>query len=194
LNAKYIFSGIFIGFFSLLILLKSNVFYQTGQEWFETCWKVKNIKDFKPENALEAVKWAKCEATAENAVYSAGLVTLGSAPAGLPDKIKAVFETCPSEWFGIASPDGLDGRALQHLERSGGPSLMDGLLPASFMISRVYRTLYPNCAEKREAAGFPKMTKKPNGSWEFESDCEPCKVVIQLVENENFFRDLEPVK
>ena len=175
-------------------MLQSNIFYQTGQDWFETCWKVRNTKDLKPENASEAVKWAKCRSSAENAVYSAGFVTVGSAPAELPDKIKAVFETCPNEWFGVADLDGLDGRALQHLERSGGPSVMDGLLPASSMISRVYRTLYPNCVEKREAAGFPKMTKKPNGNWDFESDCEPCKVVSQLAENENFFRDLKPVK
>jgi hypothetical protein len=58
--------------FSLLLALQSNFLYQTGEDWFETCWAVKNTKDAKPATAKEAIKWAQCESVASEAVYGAG--------------------------------------------------------------------------------------------------------------------------
>lgn len=173
---KFFFGCLTVTVAGLLFALQANVFYQSGKDWFDTCWKAKNSKDAKPATAEEAVKWAQCDATAKEAVYGAGFVMAGRPQEGVPEKIKAVYAACPSAWSDLSLFHGEYGMAVDLIEKTGGPSLVDRFLPATFIIERAYRSRWPNCDQTRQQAGYPRITRKKSGEWEFESECEPCKV------------------
>ena len=166
-------------------MLQSNIFYQTGQDWFETCWKVANTKDAKPTTSDEAVKWAKCDGTANEAVYGAGFVMAGRPLEGVPETIKAVYAACPSAWSDLSIFSGEYRMAVSLIEKNGGPAVLDRFLPATYIIEYAYRSRWPDCSKRRQEAGYPKIVRKSDGAWGFDGECEPCKVEREVAERDN---------
>jgi hypothetical protein len=62
----------------LLWLCHSGSLYQTGAQYYQTCWDYEHPKQEGLASADQAAQWATCKETAQAASYGAGFVFSGN--------------------------------------------------------------------------------------------------------------------
>jgi hypothetical protein len=109
----------------------------------------------------------------------------GNPENAVTQKIKDVYKSCPSAWSDLAVGYGEYGLAVDMIEKRGGSRFIDSFIPPHSLIQLVYLDRWPDCSKKRAEAGYPRLVKRPSGVWEFESDCEPCRLERDAAEQRN---------
>ena len=150
----------------------SGWFYQTGQQWFDTCWSAQNLTDG-PKTPEEALARGQCKYNAEKALFAAGFVFSGNPEFSVTPELKATSDACPSNYkdVPIAGPQIL---VVNMIQERGGVDRLDSFLPASRLIVRTFESRWPSCPAVREANGFPKIVEK-NGEFDWATKCKPCE-------------------
>ena len=164
-SASVIFAAVVLGW-----MVHAGVFFQTGSQWFQSCWTEQNAKR-KPATAEESINWAKCEKVTLRAVFGAGFVPAGN-PVTTPET-KALADACPRNWYDIPI-GGFKYLAVRLIEDTGGPTLIEQFTPPDAMIERAFQSKWPDCQSVVKAHGFPKIIFR-DGDWEFEFPCKPCE-------------------
>jgi hypothetical protein len=153
--------------------VQAGWFYQTGSQWFETCWSAKSSKD-EPTTFAESFARKQCQPVADRAIYGAGFIYSGMAERAVTPELQAIQRACPSQWSDVAWA-GAHFTVLKMLEDNGGPDFIDRFLPAERTVARVFLKRWPDCPRVREENGFPKIVKQPDGEWGFATPCRPCE-------------------
>ncbi len=157
----------------------AGVFYQTGTQWFQSCWIAKHEKR-SPATPDESIAWAKCEPTTQRAVFNAGFVLSGNPEYAVTPELKALGNACPSLYRDIPIA-GMNYLAVNMVEESGGPTVVDSFTPPDAMIKTAFMSKWPNCPSVAKANGFPRAVYRGD-AWEFESPCKPCEAEKKAIE------------
>ncbi|MFM0513622.1 hypothetical protein [Paraburkholderia sp. RL17-373-BIF-A] len=80
--------------------LNAGWFYQTGQQWFDTCWQSINSKN-PPATSAESTAWEQCGPRIQKALYDAGYVFGGNPEYAVTPELKAVDAACPNSFTEI---------------------------------------------------------------------------------------------
>ncbi|KVT57850.1 hypothetical protein [Burkholderia ubonensis] len=153
--------------------LHAGWFYQTGQQWFDSCWASINSKN-PPATAAEATAWMQCEPQTKKALFNAGYVFGGNPEYAVTPELKAVEAACPSNYSDIPM-SGVQVMAIDLLTRDGGPRWLDKFMPPDQMIVRAFNKRWPNCSAARAANGFPTIVQKADGTFGWSGPCKPCE-------------------
>jgi hypothetical protein len=160
----------------------TGVVYQTGANWYSTCWQ-KAHQNRQPASPEEAASWATCSAASDEAFFEAGFIYAGNPQYAVSPQLKAIQAACPNAWNEIPL-DGPYPVIVEMIQNKGGPSLADRLLPARFVIEGAFRSKWPNCPTARVVNGFPRMTKEGNG-WAWERPCVPCEPEQKAIQKDD---------
>ena len=164
------------GFFVLAALGAAlayfGVFYQTGDQWFQSCWPAQHANRA-PTSPEESIAWAQCSEVTQRALFNSGFIFAGNPEHAVTPELKAVVSACPSNYSDIPL-GGAHILAVDFIEKDGGPRLFDKFTPPDQMIVRVFKSRWPNCQAVRLANNIPKLVKQGEG-WGFESPCKPCE-------------------
>jgi hypothetical protein len=168
------------GFSWLIILLGLGAaygsyngwFYQTGQQWFDSCWSSIHSQGT-AKTPAEAIAWQQCEPEAKGALFDAGYVFAGNPQYAATPELKAVNTACPSNFTDIPM-GGVNVLAVDLIQKDGGPGILDKLAPPDRMIVRAFNKRWPNCASTRAANGFPRLVRKGD-DWDWSEPCKPCE-------------------
>jgi hypothetical protein len=163
-----------------LALCYSGAFYQTGAEFYGTCWKKAHANGREADSPEQAAQWAACEETANAALYNAGFIYAGNPEYSVTPQLKAVEAACPSSYSDLPI-GGAWILVVQMTQDAGGPTFLDRISPASSTIVRMFQAKWPNCATTAEQNGFPKVVNR-NGVWVFGAPCLPCKAQTEAYE------------
>ncbi|MCO8590314.1 hypothetical protein [Burkholderia multivorans] len=154
--------------------LQKGWFYETGAQWFDSCWAQVHANGRSASTPEEAVTWAQCEPIAQKAVYGAGYIFSGLPEKATTPQLKAIGTACPSNWTDMPL-GGMGVLAVDLVEKQGGPQLLDRFLPANHLIVHAFEKQWPQCPSVRVSNGFPKVVQQADGAWKFESHCIPCE-------------------
>lgn len=144
-----------------------GTFYQTGAQYYNDCWRKAHAGDKEPNSPEQAAAWATCDDTAEQTIYGAGFVFAGSDEHSLTPALKAVQKACPTA---LIDPS----YAVDLIQDTGGPRLLENFAPASVLIRRVFTDRWPSCRSVAAANGVPRLVKR-DGEWVWEKPCLPCQ-------------------
>jgi hypothetical protein len=165
------------------ILSHQGVFYQTGSQFYRTCWERLHSKpDSKPDTPEQAAAWATCQLVAESAFSKEGFLFSGNPELAVTPQLTAVYHACPSQWSDMF-PEDLWRVAVQVIQDNGGPRLPDKFLPAASAVTRAFSTKWPSCVATARKNGFPRIVMR-NGSWDFEEKCVPCEAGQEAIAKE----------
>ena len=164
----------FIAAIAIGWMVYAGVFFQTGSQWFQSCWIEQN-ETRKPVTPEESIAWSKCESVTKRAIFSSGFVPSGNPEYATTPETKALTDVCPSNYSDIAADGSMKHLAVPLVEKIGGPTLIDKFTPPDAMIERAFKSKWPNCQAVVKANGFPKIILR-GGEWEFESPCKPCEI------------------
>ena len=132
-----------------------GMFYVTGSQYYEGCWerrakenKRENFaKDVEADNPSPAALWASCTPIMAESMDHAGFAIGSSAPEA-PADAKALASACPDRntempliapaWYRVA---------VDAIEKNGGPSLIDRVAPAGWLIERAMKARWPRCID-----------------------------------------------
>lgn len=159
---------VLVGAVSLAVFLcNQGAFYQTGAQYYDTCWQKAHAGDKEANSPQQAAAWATCDDTANEAIYTAGFVFAGDDEHSITPAFRAVQNACPTAAIDPEYAVGL-------IQDSGGPRLLDHFVPASVIIRRVFRAKWPTCTSVVAANGLPGLVKR-NDEWIWEKPCLPCQ-------------------
>ena len=159
---------------ALLAIAGSGVFFQTGVQWFESCWEKSNSagpldRDPKPKSASQSIAWAQCGIKAANVFNDIGFVVSPSnVDEANADEVR-LWKACPNPWEHIPVK-GVYASVVAEIEKMGGPQLVDYFLPADHLIRRAWLSRWPSCSSERKRQGYPKISAS---GWK--GECVPCK-------------------
>lgn len=159
--------------------LQKGWFYQTGQQWFDSCWASVNANGRSAASPEEATAWAQCGPVVDKALFDAGYVFSGNPQYAVIPQLHALAAACPSNYTDIplAGPYSL---AVSLIQDAGGPRWLDRFLPPGRMIVKVFDARWPQCTVERVRNGFPKIVMI-SGKWDFESHCVPCDAELKAM-------------
>jgi hypothetical protein len=128
-----------------------GAFYTTGSQYYEACWERRaqetGFSNAQAKTPGQAVVWASCNPIVLEAFDSAGFV-LGSSAEGAPSEAKALAKLCPDRFTEIPIDiDRLYGRVIDIIEKTGGPSFIDRVAPASWLVERSLKARWPRCTD-----------------------------------------------
>jgi hypothetical protein len=131
-----------------------GVFYVTGSQFYEGCWErgakekeIGGFKDAQAGNPGQAVIWASCFPIVAEVMDKAGFA-LGSSRPDAPANAKALAGPCPDRQTEIPLLiDRIWIVVIDAIEKSGGPSLIDRVAPASWVIERALKARWPHCID-----------------------------------------------
>lgn len=150
-----------------------DYFYQTGQQWFESCWSYTKSTDHTPKSPAEESAWQQCEPEIRRALFDAGYIFGGNPDYAVTPELKAVEAACPNGWSEIPM-SGVNVMAIDLITRDGGPQFLDKFLPPDRMIVRTFNKRYPNCNAERAKNGFPKIVPKGD-DFDWSEPSKPCE-------------------
>jgi len=155
-------------------LCYNGAFYQTGAQFYKSCWQKSHANGKEPSSPEQAASWASCESTADNALFGAGFVYAGNPLYAVTPQLKAVGLACPNGYnqIPVGGPWIL---AVEWIQNDGGPTFADRFSSAEETIVRVFKSRYQNCVSTAAANGFPHRVNRGPAGWEFETPCIPCK-------------------
>lgn len=144
-----------------------GAFYPTGRQYYEVCWEKKNAKQSHASDAFQDVIWTNCEPIAARVIFALGMFYPPE-----NDKAKdaiALRAMCPEEPLYSSS------NIIDAVRASGGPTLVDTITPAEWMIGRIAKALWPKCDEGRQRLGYPKIAETKPGEFGWAEVCAPCE-------------------
>ena len=164
---------------AVLWALQSGVFYQTGTQWFHSCWAKMEatpnlFREAHPANEIQAVDWAACDLKAGQAIYRVGLIVTWF-PDGAPNSDAKELQTACPDGFREIPFGGPYVLAMQLIEESGGPSLIDRVLPADHLLERTWLKHWPQCVAVRQRQGYPRVEMNETvRMWGWADPCDIC--------------------
>ena len=132
-----------------------GMFYVTGSQYYEDCWerrakenKKENVnKNVEADNASQAALWASCTPIMAESMDKVGFAIGSSAPEA-PADAKALASACPDGYKEMPTfPQYWYRVAVETIEKTGGPTLIDRVAPASWLIERSMKARWPRCIE-----------------------------------------------
>jgi hypothetical protein len=143
-----------VGIGSAGVAAYKGMFYVTGSQYYEGCWerrakenKEKSFKEAEADNPTQAALWASCTPIMAESMDKAGFI-LSSSAANAPADAQALVGACsdrfaempllPERWYRVA---------VDAIENSGGPTLIDRVAPAGWLIERATKARWPRCIE-----------------------------------------------
>jgi hypothetical protein len=144
-----------------------GTFYVTGSQFYEACWErrakeklVGNFNEAEATNSTQAALWASCGRIAGESMDRAGF-TFGSSAKEAPTEAKALAGPCP-DWYTEAPvrQERFYSVVVDAVEQNGGPSLIDRIAPADWLIQRTLKARWPHCID----AARPYLAKARNSN------------------------------
>jgi hypothetical protein len=132
-----------------------GMFYVTGSQYYEGCWERRAkesklesaFKEAEAENPSQAALWASCTPIMGESMDNAGFAIGSSAPQAIEDA-KALASACPDAYTEMpVFPQFWYRAAVDAIEKNGGPSLIDRVAPASWLIERAMKARWPRCID-----------------------------------------------
>lgn len=159
-------------------LAHSGTFFITGAQWYEACWEQSRASagftiPVAPDPQTDIV-WASCEPTAWRGVAAAGVMFAPRAFDELDTVAIALDAACPSVWSDLPV-GGVYFLAVNVVRDQGGPSLLDGFLPAVALVARTFEAEWPECDAERQRQGFPRLEVRSDGSLGLAGPCPVCE-------------------
>ena len=132
-----------------------GMFYVTGSQYYEACWERRakenkandHSNEAEADNPSQAVLWASCTPIMAESMDKAGF-GLGSSHPNAHADAKALANACPDRdkdlnlfpnfWYSVA---------VDAIEKNGGPSLIDRVAPAGWLIERAMKARWPRCID-----------------------------------------------
>ena len=143
-----------IGIGSAGVAAYRGVFYVTGSQFYDACWerrvkekKSEAVKEVEANNPSQAALWASCSPVVLDTKDNAGFALGSSAPNATADE-KVLASVCPDvhtempmlldNWYALV---------VEEVEKTGGPSLIDRVAPAEWLVERGARARWPRCID-----------------------------------------------
>ena len=131
-----------------------GVFYVTGSQFYEACRQRQTkekidggFKEVEADNPSQAALWGSCTPIMGETMGNAGFAIGSSSPQATEDA-KALASACPDArtdmpvfpkfWYAVA---------VDAIEKNGGPSLIDRVAPAGWLIERAMKAHWPHCID-----------------------------------------------
>ncbi len=132
----------------------SGVFYVTGSQFYEACWQrrakeniVGGFKDVEADNPSQALLWASCTPIMGESMDNAGFALGSSSPQATEDA-QALASACPDAYKEMpVFPKFWYTVVVDAIEKNGGPSLVDHVAPATWLIERAMKARWPRCID-----------------------------------------------
>jgi hypothetical protein len=131
----------------------SGVFYVTGSQFYEACRQRQakekidgGFKDAQADNPIQALLWASCTPIMGESMDDTGFAIGSSSPQATEDA-KALASACPDAVEMPVFPKFWYVIAVDAIEKNGGPSLIDRVAPAGWLIERAMKASWPRCIE-----------------------------------------------
>ena len=141
--------------------------YPTGRQYYEVCWEKNANKKSHASDAYQDVIWTNCDNIAARVIFALGMFYPPENDQG-KDAI-ALRAMCPEEPLYSSS------NVIDAVRASGGPTLVDAITPAEWMIGRIAKALWPKCDEGRRRLGYPKIAETKPGEFGWAEVCAPCE-------------------
>jgi hypothetical protein len=143
-----------IGIGSAGVAAYRGVFYVTGSQFYEACWerqakekKVGGFEEVEADNPSQAVLWASCTPIMLGSMDKAGFA-LGSSAANAQADVKALASACPDAHAEMPMlPNYWYGVIVDAIEKNRGPSLIDRVAPAGWLVERAAKARWPRCID-----------------------------------------------
>ena len=152
-----------------------GAFYTTGTQYFKVCYERKVYAQpsstEQNKDPYKEMAWNNCNIIGNRALYSNGMVYTGFYLGPTADQLR---NACPDERKDIPG-GGIYLWIIDKLSSTGGPTLTESFTPAEWMIFRLLKAAWPNCAQERVRQGFPAVIEKPSGTFEWAEPCTKCK-------------------
>jgi hypothetical protein len=132
----------------------SGVFYVTGSQFYGACLQRQAkekidtaFKEAEADNASQAVLWGSCTPIMGESMANAGFAIGSSSPQATEDA-KALASACPDAYTEMpVFPKFWYTVAVDAIEKNGGPSLIDRVAPAGWLIERAMKARWPRCID-----------------------------------------------
>jgi hypothetical protein len=152
-----------------LVAADRGTLYVTGSQFYEACSERKAkaralgaIAKPQASNPSQAALWDQCTPITTRTMRDAGFLFSSSAE-NAPAEMKELIGYCPDRYADVpAFLENLYIMAINSVEMAGGPSLIDRVAPAEWLIERVVRQRWPQCADV--ARTYWAKRQKPAGS------------------------------
>jgi len=143
----------------------SGVFYVTGSQFYEACRQRQAkekidgaFKEAEADNPSHAALWGSCTSIMTESMGNAGFAIGSSSPQATEDA-KALASACPDAYTEMpVFPKFWYTVAVDAIEKNGGPSLIDRVAPAGWLIERAMKARWPRCID----AARPYVAKARN--------------------------------
>jgi hypothetical protein len=142
----------------------NGVFYVTGSQYYNGCWerRAKEDKNAKADNPSQPALWAGCTYIMLGSMDDAGFIIASSADEADADA-KALASVCPDAYKDFPpSPEDWYRVAVDAIEKTGGPTLIDRVAPAGWLIERAMKARWPRCidAANKVRKGMSPVTQR----------------------------------
>lgn len=157
--------------FTCVAMASMHAHAMSGGEWYATCsvWAQASGMERKTLPAEKRVAFRACQIEAIRVFCDMNLsgdaAKVGQA---LTDEEKEkswahLPNYCPYRWtFPFGGPA---AAAVLHLEKNGGPTIIQSWLPASWMLKQTFKSAFPSCEQQRERLGLKHDTKECAATW-----------------------------
>lgn len=125
----------------------------TARELYDACSIGLHIPEVE-RTSEQKIEFARCKNFAQRVFYENGFVYVGE---GKDPKIQELKSYCPAIW--TAPIGGPYVYLVQYWDKHGMSYFERHFKGADAAALEVYRKMYPQCPEKRAAAGVPKVTE-----------------------------------
>src|SRR5215813_10780623 len=134
--------------------LDHGVFYVTGSQFYESCSQRQTkekidggFKEVGADNLSQAALWSSCTPIMGQSMANAGFAIGSSSPQATEDA-KALVSACPDAYTEMpVFPKFWYTVAVDAIEKNGGPSLIDRVATAGWLIERTMKVRWPRCID-----------------------------------------------
>ncbi len=105
------------------------------------------FKEIQADSPSQAAVWASCTRIMLEGMDNAGFLLASSSDEADADA-KALASVCPDMYKELpVLPDYWYGVAVDAIEKTGGPSFIDRVAPAGWLIGRAIKARWPRCVD-----------------------------------------------
>jgi hypothetical protein len=131
------------------VAVYDGMFYVTGSQYYKACWerRAKEEKNPKADNPSQPALWNRCTYIMLGSMNDAGFIIASSAAEADADA-KALASVCPDAYKDFPPfPEDWYRVAVDAIEKTGGPTLIDRVAPAGRLIERAAKARWPRCID-----------------------------------------------
>ena len=131
-----------------------GMFYVTGSQFHEACQQRQakekifgGFQEVEADNPSQAALWGSCTPIMRESMGNAGFAIGSSLPQATEDA-KALASACPDAYTEMpVFPKFWYTVAVDAIEKNGGPSLIDRVVPPGWLIQRAMKARWPRCID-----------------------------------------------